>query len=62
MEKKRLRTITILFIKKIVIHKKRIKTKKTKQKKKKGNAIFYILNMYKKVDSFNIKYHDNVII
>ncbi len=38
-----------------------MKTKKTKQKKKKGNAIFYILNVYKKVDSFNTKNHVIVI-
>ena len=56
MEKKRLRTITLLSVKKIVIHKKRMKTKKTKQKKKRKCNIF-ILNMYKKVDSFNVKNH-----
>ena len=58
MEKKRLRTITILFSKKIVIHKKRIKTKLTKkrktnkkkknERKKKKNAIKTFLTCIKK--------------
>ena len=33
-----------------------MKTKKTKQKKKRKCNIF-ILNMYKKVDSFKVKYY-----
>ena len=67
MEKKRLRTITILISKKIVIHKQRIKTKLTKkrktnekkknERKKKKKCNKDILSMYKKVYSFNIKYH-----
>ena len=65
MEKKRVRTITILFSKKIVINKLRIKPKRyekkeNERKKKKCNS--FIINMYEKVYSFNIKYHDNVSI
>ena len=63
MEKERLRTITILFSKKIVIRKIRTITTKnenneTEEKKRKCNI--FILKMYKKVDSFNIK--NNVIV
>ena len=71
------------FSKKIVIHKERIKTKLTKERKtnekkenerKKGKWTKIrktnenkkkcnknILIMYKKVDTYNIKYHDNMI-
>ena len=54
MEKKRLRTITILFSKKNCNSQI---TNENETEEKKGNAIFYILNVYKKVDSFNTKNH-----
>ena len=51
MEKKRLRTITILFSQKIVIRKKRTITTKNENnetEEKKGNAIVSLLRCIKK--------------
>ena len=61
MEKKRLRTITILFSKKNrnsqITNKN--ENNETEEKKRKCNS--FILKMYEKVYTFSIKYHDNVI-
>ena len=65
MEKKRLRTITILFSKKNrnsqITNKNEINEKKENERKKKKKCNKNILRMYKKVYSFSIKYHANVI-
>ena len=71
MEKKRLRTITLLFSKKNrnsqitnkneKNEKKENERKKEKRTKKKKNCNKDILSMYEKVYSFNIKYHAIVI-
>ena len=64
MEKVAYEQLHFYFVKKIVIHKKRKKTKLTKKKeneRKKGKKCNKdILIMYKKVYTYNIKYHDNV--
>ena len=71
MEKVAYEQLHFYFVKKIVIHKKRKKTKLTKKKgkrtkkrktneKKEKKCNKDILIMYKKVYTYNIKYHDNV--
>ena len=57
MEKKRLRTITILFSKKNRNSQITNKNEKNETEEKKRKCNIFILNMYKKVDSFNIKNH-----
>lgn len=57
MEKKRLRTITLLFSKKNCNSQITNENENNEREEKKRKCNIFILNMYKKVDSFNIKNH-----